>query len=217
MEAKAAAEMKARTLSVSCDSLKAGQLQAQLEADKAAQRAEAAEETVDKLQSILQHDPTKSAVVVSSEPLVLGIEAQDDDSAIGDATEEFAEALEDVGAHQAFRIGRASLAAAGIVEEGLEDPEGSVPASATVTLKNNGTETWPETVVISVASGDALGMPLLKVPALTPDESTEITMDLKMPRALEAGSASSTWAVRDAATGKPLGPLLVFELRWVIQ
>jgi len=170
-----------------------------------------------------------SASVQSCSPLTLGIEAEDDATAVGDATDELAELVSTWKAHQAFRIGRIHLAEAA-----------SVPACARVTVQNNGTAPWPQTtIIVNVAGGD-MGIPIVSLGSLDPGETAEIEMDLEVrsqssqalakrvgrprhsmpqltPRSWSGEARSETrsvWAIMDANTGTRLGPMLVFEAVW---
>lgn len=152
--------------------------------------------------------PKLSASVVSSVPLVLGIEAQEDSSAQGDITQELAEAVRDSGAHQAWRIGRI------VVPVGTDLP---VPACVKAVVVNDGEVPWPETTVVTIVAGDALDFPELALGAIKPGEAAQVLMDLTVPPAAEPGTARSTWTIADSATGATLGSLLLFEVVWMEQ
>jgi len=141
-----------------------------------------------------------SAEATCAEPLVLGIEAEEE-AARGDVTEDYAKTLADTGCHQAFHVGRVRIPV----------DAGSVPVCAKVTVANNGDSPWPETVVATLVSGDAFGCPLVALGSAQPGEHLDLSLDLLVPEATEPGVASSMWALVNAATGRPLGPLLIFE------
>mmetsp|Transcript_87998 Transcript_87998/g.249302 ORF Transcript_87998/g.249302 Transcript_87998/m.249302 type:complete len:565 (-) Transcript_87998:98-1792(-) len=152
-------------------------------------------------------NPAPSALVTSAAPLLLGIEAREDEAARGDATAELGELIEGAGARQAFRLGRAQLPAR------REAPD--MPACASATIHNDGPVAWPETAALAFLSGDALGLPLLPLGPLAPGEATEVQLDLLLPARGEASVVRSAWTVADAATGTPFGPVLVFEASWL--
>jgi len=151
--------------------------------------------------------PASARVMVGS-PLVLGIEAQEEEAVRGDITEEFAGVVASAGASQAFRMGRMLLPAGG---------SSSVPACAKVVVQNDGQVQWPETTIIAVVSGDSLGFPQMPLGAMQPGEAAEVVFDLLVPAKSEPGATRSTWAILDGATGTPLGPLLFFETVWLAQ
>jgi len=145
------------------------------------------------------------ALVLNSMPLVLGVEAEEDNLARGDVTKECVEAIASAGARQAFCIGRVRLTT------GVRDTA-PVPASAKFVMKNDGQTPWADTTVLARMMGDSLGLPILPVTPVGPGETSEVVMDLLVPSRLQIpGTARSIWSVVDAATGRPLGPLLVFE------
>lgn len=153
------------------------------------------------------YQPASARVMVGS-PLVLGIEAQEEEAVRGDITEEFAGVVASAGASQAFRMGRMLLPAGG---------SSSVPACAKVVVQNDGQVQWPETTIIAVVSGDSLGFPQMPLGAMQPGEAAEVVFDLLVPAKSEPGATRSTWAILDGATGTPLGPLLFFETVWLAQ
>jgi len=126
----------------------------------------------------------------------------------------FAQTLQSLGARQAFRIGRVQLAAADDARSGRRE---SFPACYSVIVANNGEESWPATAALVHASGEALDLPLLPLGAVKPGQRAEVQMDLHIPQAAEptADAVTSMWVLRDAATSKPLGPVLIFEVQWV--
>lgn len=189
-----------------CQALTGAMSKANHVKEEALGRAAALERTVEELRATKVWRPQTSAWILDSAPLVTGIEATEEGSARGDASKEFAEALERHGARQAFRIGRVRLT--------CSDSKRLVPTCAKVTVCNDGKEQWPETAVVALAAGEALDLPLVPLGPLRPKEAAEIVMDLSLPHLAEQGSASSVWAIRDASTGQPLGPLLVFETQW---
>lgn len=149
-----------------------------------------------------------SAQVLSAEPLVLGIEAEEE--AAPDAISElYTSSLADAGCRQAFCLGRVK------VPINL----GEVPVCVKVTLKNDGDSPWPQTVAAVLVSGDALGCPLVALgqgPLLS-GALQDFEMDLLVPTASEPGVGSSMWALVNAANGHRLGPLLVFEAVYTKQ
>lgn len=156
--------------------------------------------------------PVWSAKVLDSNPLVLGVEALDDDSARGDVTSAYCQALEDASARQAYCIGHMSIEAA----VDLDAPAGvhgySIPASCKFTVSNNGTQIWPKTVALAVLEGEAFGQPLLPLQQLAPGQSMDVEMDLSVLPLSELGTALSSWTIVDAASGICLGPLLLFKV-----
>lgn len=148
-----------------------------------------------------------SASVETCFPLTLGVEAEDDAAARGDATSELAELVSSWQARQAFRIGRIRLAAA--------PGSAPAPACARVAVRNDGTVAWPGTTVVVNVKGDDMGLPVMALRALKPGEVTAIEMDLEVPsNPMALSEVRSSWAIVDAATGACLGPLLVFEVAW---
>lgn len=145
-----------------------------------------------------------SASAVSAFPLVSGIEVEEDDEARGHVTGAYASALADFGAREAFRVGRVRV------------PFGtcSVPVCARVLVENNGTRAWPRTSAAVIVSGDSCALPLATMEPAEPGQSSELAMDLLVPAAACPGVATSVWSLVDAATGLPLGPLLIFEAVW---
>jgi len=161
--------------------------------------------------------PEMAAVAICSEALVMGIEAEEDDGARGDVSNERTNSLAAAGARQVFRVGRARILAGDGIEAATGKPLGPVPISARVHISNTGAERWPATVVLAISGGASLGLPVLPVASVSPGETTEVEMDLNVPRCLEAGEQSTTWILRDAATGVPLGPELLFEVQWLAE
>lgn len=156
-----------------------------------------------------------SASVSECSPLVLGIEASEDPSKRGDASQDFKEDLKSVGAQQAYRLGRIQLTPASSKEDSKK-PD-SVPVCATLTLVNNGTDRWPDTTALALVSGDSFGVPLMALGPKSPGEAEEVVMDLLVPPRPESSASCSIWAVVNAATGTSLGPLLVLEVTWKLQ
>jgi len=151
--------------------------------------------------------PEHSAKVVSAEPLVLGVEAQEDVTAQGVVTEMYTSALTDTGCCQAFSVGRVRVPI----------NAGSVPVCAQVLVENDGDSPWPVTLAAALVSGDALGCPVLTLDSAGPGQRVDLSMDFLVPAATETGIAVSMWALVNAATGRPLGPLLVFEIERTAQ
>jgi len=165
-------------------------------------------------QSAKEVDPMVSGLALSSEPEIAGVEEHTDDpSARGDVSEEFAEKFEHLGCRQAFRIGRVRLHT---VSEDEVLCEESFPLCYSVVVLNSGSQPWPATVALVHASGNAMDMPLLSVGPLQPGESTQLVLDLRVPHTADPQEPVSTsmWVLRDAATGKPLGPVLLFDVQW---
>lgn len=152
-----------------------------------------------------------SALVSEFSPLMLGIEATEDPSRRGNASNDFKHELERLGAQQVHRLGCMQLAPAS-GESGKQSD--SVPASAKFTVLNNGGVRWPDSAVLVIVKGDNFGVPLIPLGPKPPGEGQEITMDLLVPFKAENSSACSIWAIVNAATGTPLGPLLVLEVEW---
>jgi len=147
-----------------------------------------------------------SARVISSAPLMLGIEAHEEEQARGDITSS-CETGKD-GPCQVYRLGHLMMAS-GTAQ--------TVPASAAVVVKNNGQVQWPATAAVASTSGDSLGFPLLPLGPLQPGEAAEVVMDLVVPPRAEPGCGKSIWSFVDASTGSPLGPQLVLEMSWTAQ
>jgi len=152
--------------------------------------------------------PTFSAKALHCAPLLHGVEAQEDDSARGDVTAEFAAILPSVGASQAYRIGRIALPV------GLGS---AVPVCAKVCVVNDGAAKWPETTVVQLIHGDGLGLSHMELGALRPGEAAEIVMDMLLPSKDGPDSGRSAWALVDSATGTHFGPLFFFESVWIQQ
>lgn len=149
-----------------------------------------------------------SASVISGTPLVLGIEAQEDQAVKGDATAEFAEDIAQAGARQAFRLGRVAL------PTGAADAP-AVPICAKVVVLNDGQAPWPETTAVTLVAGEAFGFPKMDLGALRPGEAAELVLDLTVAPRPESGSqARSSWAVVDSLNGSFLGPVLILEVLW---
>eukprot|EP00931_Biecheleriopsis_adriatica_P003982 TRINITY_DN105720_c0_g1_i1.p1 TRINITY_DN105720_c0_g1~~TRINITY_DN105720_c0_g1_i1.p1 ORF type:complete len:659 (-),score=202.57 TRINITY_DN105720_c0_g1_i1:62-1969(-) len=155
-----------------------------------------------------EHMP--SACIVSGAPLMLGVEAQEDEAARGDVTAEFAQVIAGAGARQAFRLGRIALPAGG-------DESASVPVCAKIVARNDGKVLWPETTAVAVTSGEAFGFPHMQLGALTPGEAAEVMIDLTVPAKPAGSTMRSSWAIIDSSNGKPLGPVLILEVMWVAQ
>jgi len=145
-----------------------------------------------------------SASVISAEPLMLGIEANEDDSARGDVTQAFADAVTSTGARQVFRFGRMIL---NISPTGLD-----VPACVKVRIANDGAAQWPELTALAIVFGEAYGCHDVAVGPVPKDETVDLEIDLAVPVASQPGAARSIWALVDTATGARLGPLLCFEV-----
>lgn len=147
--------------------------------------------------------PAPSARVLAATELTLGVEANEDVSARGDVTAEFAHIVAEAGAKQAFRAGRV------VVPTGLDAP---VPACAKVVVTNDGQVAWPASTALVIIAGDSMGFPQMALGALMPGEAAEIQMDLLLPATEGQESGRSAWALVDAAKGLPLGPLIFFEV-----
>jgi len=147
-------------------------------------------------------EPKVSASVVCSRPLALDAGMVEDESAKGDVSEEFADALASTGTHQAFRIARVFM----------QPAEGDAKVLAKIVVVNNGETRWPEASALTLAMGDGYGFPHMELGPLEVGEAAEISMDLTMSRSLTAPASRSTWAIIDTATGAPLGPLMLLEV-----
>jgi len=206
---------EAASLRVSNQSLLKELEDARREASEARQRAALVEnEAAQAAQAAQALDAAVSGLAVSSEPEIAGVEEHvEDPSARGDVSQEFAEELKRLGCRQAFRIGRVQLRA---VSQGEVMYEESFPVSYSVVLQNNGRKRWPATVVLVHASGDAMDLPMLPLGPLQPGERTKLEVDLRVPQTAEPRRPVSTsmWVLRDAATGKALGPVLIFDVQW---
>jgi len=152
-------------------------------------------------------DPKTSAQVLSSEPDMAGVEMDvaDDPTARADVSREFASTLDRLGAVQAFRVGRVRV----------EVDQEPFPIVYAVTVQNTGQTNWPLTTMLVHESGDALGLPVVELGPVAPGDASTIAFDVSVPKATNPGSATSTWVMRDVATGRPLGPVLIFESEWV--
>eukprot|EP00443_Scrippsiella_acuminata_P021694 CAMPEP_0115348142 /NCGR_PEP_ID=MMETSP0270-20121206/95258_1 /TAXON_ID=71861 /ORGANISM="Scrippsiella trochoidea, Strain CCMP3099" /LENGTH=708 /DNA_ID=CAMNT_0002770115 /DNA_START=10 /DNA_END=2135 /DNA_ORIENTATION=+ len=66
------------------------------------------------------------------------------------------------------------------------------------------------------SSGEVLDLPVLPIGPVQPCQRTEVQLDLRILQAVQPAStpAASMWVLRDAATSKPLGPVLIFEVKW---
>jgi hypothetical protein len=151
--------------------------------------------------------PAASAAVVSAS-LLLGIEAQEDPTARGDITQNLAEQLAQVGAHQAFMLGN-------VVMPCSEGPK--VPVCAKYIVMNNGQVPWPETTALHHISGQNFDFDILPLGAISPKQGAEVVMDLHVPARSTPGEETSAWMFVDVATGKPLGPLVLLKVNWVAQ
>jgi hypothetical protein len=149
-------------------------------------------------------DKRASAKVLHAEDLMLGVEATEDTGARGDCTAELASIVNACGATQAYRIGRMVMAPMG-------NASVTVPACASVVIKNDGEVPWPETAAVALACGASYDFAHMDLGALQPGEVAEIVMDLSVPATSE-GCSRSVWAVIDSATGELLGPVLCFEV-----
>ncbi|CAK0881914.1 unnamed protein product [Prorocentrum cordatum] len=154
-------------------------------------------------------DEGPSASVVSCE-LVVGVEVRESEGGCGDATEELGELVFASGARSAFRLGSVGLAT---VPLGA-GAEAEAPVCAQVRVLNDGATEWPATAAVVCLSGPGLGAPLSAVGPLAAGEATDVTLDLALPPRSEPLESRSVWALVDAASGRPLGPLLVLDAAW---
>lgn len=147
-----------------------------------------------------------SAKIFASLDLTTGVEAQEAPGTRGDVTESCQAVLEQLGidVNQVFRVGQV------IVPKG--GPE--VPVSATFAILNDGEVAWPENTVIWHSSGSAMNFPGLALGALGPGEMAQVVMDLTVPIRNDWSFEQSAWAIVDAGTGRPLGPMLLLEVHW---
>jgi myosin heavy subunit len=194
---------------------------AKSDAEKAQSTAEEAKSDVEKAKldaEKLQDDiraacvPGLSACIHGCSPLILGIEAQDDAKAYGDATAEFTELIAKHKALEAYRIGRMHISEP-------SSTSSSVPVSAKVSVQNDGEVPWPHTTVLASIEGDSMNLPIMVIGALEVGQAKEIEMDLSVSPTQGADSMlrsqmKSVWTVTDAATGARFGPLLIFEATW---
>merc|ERR1719460_2509665 len=118
---------------------------AKSDAEKAQSTAEEAKSDVEKAkldaEQLQEHIraacvPGLSACIHGCSPLIMGIEAQDDAKAYGDATEEFTELIAKHKALEAYRIGRMHISEP-------SSTSSSVPVSAKVSVQNDGEVPWP--------------------------------------------------------------------------
>merc|ERR1719353_1360629 len=128
-----------------------------------------------------------SAKIVASEPLVLGVEA-DDENFFGVKTQEYIDTLNAFRCSEAYCLGRIRLV----------NDSGMVPVCVRSTLVNDGTAPWPSTTAIVHVSGESLGCPLITVGAARPGEQVDLCMDLSVQADRVAGFSSSAWAVVNA-------------------
>jgi len=162
-----------------------------------------------------QCEPKTSAVVVRCKHAFVDIEGGiEDPRAHGDVSRDFDQTLQKLGARQAFRIGRVRLAAAA---DGSHTRRESFPACYIVVVENNGQVAWPATSALVHASGEAFELWMLPLGSVEPGQRAEVEMDFRITRVAEPASsvATSMWVLRDAATSKPLGPVLIFEVQRV--
>jgi len=187
---------------------------AQSTAEEAKSDVEKAKLDAEKLQEDIRAAcvPGLSACIHGCSPLIMGIEAQDDAKAYGDATEEFTELIAEHKALEAYRIGRMHISEP-------SSTSSSVPVSAKVSVQNDGEVPWPHTTVLASIEGDSMNLPIMVIGALEVGQAKEIEMDLSVSPTQGADSMlrsqmKSVWTVTDAATGARFGPLLIFEATW---
>jgi len=178
-------------------------------AQTVAERAAAAEEALAKS---AKRRSGFSARVVSSDELVMGVEAEEDGAARGDVTAEFGSELADAGARQAYRLGRVRLPAGPVSP--LGGTGAATPVCASVMIANDGKAAWPATAVLALINGAPLNLPLLPLGPVDPGEAAQLELDVSLPACAEAGSSRSSWVVADAATGERFGPMLVLDVEW---
>jgi len=216
---------------VSGDAARAGLKRLAADLDETQKRLAAAEHQCEEKEKALHY--SASVHMIEDDPLTMGIEAEEDVAARGDATKELADLVYSCGARQAFRIGRMRLPST--FSE-------VAPACARMLVKNDGVLAFPQTTVIVNVEGDHLGLQVMALGVLEPGEVKEVEMDLEIRPKNEApghaqrrifrprhsmpqlaprfvpgearSEARSLWAIVDAATGARLGPLLVFEAVW---
>jgi len=152
-----------------------------------------------------QTKPRPQVVVVNSEPLVLGIEAYEEEEARGILTGEWQRKAREHGATEAYCVGRVVVPVSTSSE---------VPVYASVTMKNDGEVQTPITGVVTLVTGEAYNLPLARFQALVPGQTTQVFMDLVLPPQSYAHTSHSEWIVTDATTGERFGPLLVLEVVW---
>lgn len=150
-----------------------------------------------------------SAHVLSSVPLTLGIEAQEEEEARQDVTVEYAALLAEVGARQAFRIGRVRLPVS-------NQPAAPIPVEAKVVVVNDGEVAWPEDACLVCVGGDSFNFPKLELGSLQPGEAAEIIMDLEISHKDTVGETNSWWALQHSRDSL-LGPCLLLETRFTEQ
>lgn len=144
-----------------------------------------------------------AATILSSEILMLGVEAQEDPSARGDVTEEFASIVANSGISQVYCAARVELPVSAIGTE--------VPLCIRAVVINSGQVPWPETAAICLVSGESFSFPQMALGALKAGEAAEIIMDLLLPLRLSPAIERSMWAVVDTSTSVEIGPLLMVE------
>jgi len=179
------------------------------EAQKAAERVVAAEEALAKS---AQRQSGYSARVMSSDALLLGVEAEEEEAARGDVTAELGSELADVSAKQAYRLGRVHLPAGPVSLFG--GTGAATPVCASVTIENDGKVTWPATTVLALVDGAPLNLPLLQLGPVGSGEAARLELDVSLPARAEAGATRSSWVVTNAATGERFGPLLILDVEW---
>lgn len=146
-----------------------------------------------------------SAEARGSSPLVLGVEAEEDEEARGDCTENFPELLRTLpSARQVYRVGQMSIQAS--------DNDATVPAEAKVVVLNDGDVAWPVSTCLRLVQGEALGLESMELGSLEPGEGAEFILDLSVPHQPKPGKISSCWTLVDEQNGETFGPLLLFQV-----
>jgi hypothetical protein len=149
---------------------------------------------------------TPSARVLNIDTLMLGIEAEEEARSGAEmVNKQYADMLKRTGCRQAVSMVRARFPIDAC----------SVPVCVKVTLENNGDSEWPQTLAAVCVSGDTFGCPIVPLSVASPGEHFELSMDFAVTAGSEPGETSSMWALVNAGTGVPLGPLLVFEAVWI--
>lgn len=167
--------------------------------------------TIDENTVVDESVSKNSAKVISSEELVLGIEAWEDAGARGDATNDLEDVVATYQASQVYRIGRMMISAT----DDLTTGEG-VPVSARIQVVNDGECDWPETTTLVHRSGPACDCSCMQLGELKVGEATELSMDLLVPLSCGVGTSRSLsiWTFADSVGGKSFGPALCFEVFW---
>mmetsp|Transcript_61408 Transcript_61408/g.129552 ORF Transcript_61408/g.129552 Transcript_61408/m.129552 type:complete len:792 (+) Transcript_61408:1-2376(+) len=165
------------------------------------------EELADLKNATSKRDATLSALVLSSQPDIVGLDCNGPAAASNgtDITATHKSVADAAGAKQIFQVGH--------LQTPISSPD--LPVIYTVRFQNDGGRAWPCTTALVHESGPLMDLPLLPLTDLGAGDSCDAFFELTVPKVDTPQTVTSTWVLRDVRTGQPLGPILTMAVEYV--